>query len=186
MRIRRTVYSLTALGGAAMALCLMLLTGMSAAPQVDRGVAQARWEAAGVGSYRASVRIEYRGDICFQQIEVRFGSAHAIRNTCDVAWLDLMSVPELFDLARQIESIPPARCYPSSRWCICQRVFDARMVEYDRDLGYPTLVLSRSSMRPNWTGLDFWDRMLETRAMPQCGPTPRRLTIEVLALTPVP
>jgi hypothetical protein len=169
-----------------MALSLLLLTGVAAAPRVDRGAAQARWDALGLTSYRASVRIEYRGDICFQQLEVRFGSAHPIRNTCDVAWLDLMSVPELFDLARQIETIPAARCYPSSRWCICQRVFSTRTVEYDSDLGYPTLVMSRSSMRPNWTGLDFWERLLESHAMPQCGPTPRRLTVEVLALTEVP
>jgi hypothetical protein len=187
--LRRMFYSLTVvgfIGALALFAMLFLLTGVAAAPSDMRVAAFERWTALGISSYRATVRIEYRGDICFQQIEVRFGNAHALRNTCDVAWLSLMSVPELFELSEQIESIPPARCYPSARWCVCQRVFNARAIEFDQDFGYPSLIMSRSQLRPNWTGLDFWQRLMQSSNLPSCGPAPRRLTIQVLSLNELP
>jgi hypothetical protein len=183
---RRSMVILTVVCAAGLLLMLVMLTGVSAPPEYDRAVAQRRWTALGINNYRMTVRIEYRGDTCFQQIEVRFQAPHALRNTCDLGWLGLMSVPELFDLAQQIEQIPPTRCYPSERWCICQRAFTVREVEYDADYGYPTLVLSRSALRPNWTGLDFWERLLQSTNLPSCGPAPRRLTVQVLALTNIP
>ena len=183
---RSSMLVLTALSVAGLMLMLMMLTALAAPQAPDRVTAQERWERLAIHSYRMLVRIEYRGDICFQQIEVRFGAPHAIRNTCDAGWLSLMSVPELFELSEQIERIPPTRCYPSARWCICQRTFSARSIEYDADDGYPTLIRSRSELRPNWTGLDFWARLVQSPHLPSCGPAPRRLTVQVLSLTPLP
>jgi hypothetical protein len=184
--IRRAVYGLLVSGAVGIGLCVSILTALAGSAGSHQGSALQRWSSGGLERYRLAVRIEYRGDTCFQQVEVHDGAARAVRNTCDLAWLDLMSVPELFDLAHQIEDIPTARCYPSSRWCICQRVFSARQIEYDRSLGYPTVVLSRSDLQPNWTGLDFWERLVSTTSLPSCGPAPRRLTVEVLALDPMP
>lgn len=183
--IRSSVLILTMLSVAGLIFMLVMLTAVSAPLEQNHAAAQQRWAAVGLSSYHMTVRVEYRGDICFQQLEVRFGTPHAIRNTCNLGWLSLMSVPELFDLSDQIERIPPTRCYPSERWCICQRAFSMRSIEYDPEVGYPTLILSRSELRPNWGGLDFWARLVQSTHLPSCGPAPRRLTVQVLALTPL-
>jgi hypothetical protein len=167
-------------------LSLLLLTGIALPPIEASQAATQRWEAYGLNSYRISVRVEYRGETCFQQFTVRFGRVSEIaRNSCNEAWLDILAVPELFELAQQIEDIPQNRCYPSSRWCVCQRSFSSRMIEFDEQLGYPRLILSRSDLHPNWLNFDFWERFSQTHSMPSCGPAPRRLTIEVIALTPL-
>lgn len=152
-----------------------------------RSTALQRWSERTFANYRISLRMEYRGEYCFQQLEVQEGQLpQALRNTCDPAWLDLLTVPQLFDLSRQIEDIPTSRCYPSTRWCICQRVFSNRQIYYDDALGYPALLLTRSDLEPNWTSADFWQRLTQTNTLPNCGPAPRRLTVQVLALTPIP
>ncbi|MDZ4719220.1 MAG: hypothetical protein SH847_12270 [Roseiflexaceae bacterium] len=182
--MQRRIFRMTVFGILGMVMCLALLTAMATPPQIHSDV-RARWSAAGYGSYRLSLRVEYRGTNCYQQLEVRAGQTpRALRNTCEVAWLDVLSVPELFDLANQIEEIPSVRCMPSMAHCICQRVFSARQIDYDEMLGYPVLVLSRSYVRPNWTSVDFWENLITTGSPPNCGgPSPRRLTIQVLALT---
>jgi hypothetical protein len=165
---------------------LVLLTGMSSSANAVTLDAQQRWSVHGLANYRLAVRVEYRGESCFQQFDVRFGQvADVLHNSCDVSWLNLLTVPELFELAHEIETIPISRCYPSSRWCVCQRVFSDRLIQYDDEFGYPAVVLSRSDLRPHWTGLDFWERLTQTHALPSCGPALRRLTVQVVALTPL-
>jgi hypothetical protein len=184
--VRKGVVGLLVLGLVGMLICWELLTAMARPPSTHQAPGRARWAAQGLGSYRVTLRIEYRGEACMQQLEVRSGqSPLPLRNTCKLAWLNLLSVPELFDLAEQIEEIPPTRCYPSSRDCVCERFFSARQIEYDARMGYPALVLSRSELRPHWTGIDFWNHVLETATMPTCGASVRRLTVEVLALTAI-
>lgn len=185
--MQRSIFGLTACGVFGMVLCLSLLTAMATVPLDTRERARQRWASAGYGSYRISLRVEYRGTTCFQQLEVRTGQTpRSIRNTCEVVWLNVLSVPELFDLARQIESVPATRCMPSNLACICQRVFSARQIDYDEQLGYPTLVLSRSYVRPNWAGVGFWENLITNGGSPTCGgPAPRRLTIQVLGLSQI-
>jgi hypothetical protein len=185
--MQRRIFQMTVVGALGMLVCMALLIAMATAPQGFRIGARERWSAVGYDSYRVALRVEYRGTNCYQQLEVHAGQVpRALRNTCEAAWLDMLSVPELFDFANQIETIPAARCMPSTANCMCQRVFSARQIDYDPVLGYPVLVLSRSYVRPNWTSVDFWENLITTGSPPNCGgPAPRRLTIQVLALTPM-
>jgi hypothetical protein len=184
--LRRTALAAALSAACLVALSLTLLTAL-AGPPGPAAAARERWQAAGLQSYRIAVRVEYRSEVCLQQLEVRAGEAvRVLHNTCEQAWLGPLTVPQLFDLAEQVESIPPVRCYPSQRWCICQRTFSARQIDYDPTLGYPTLVMSRSQVGPGWTGVDFWERLLATHQLPNCGPSPRRLTFDVLSVTPLP
>lgn len=146
--------------------------------------AQARWDALASSDYRIMLRVEYQGERCMQNIEVRGGLARRIfQDTCDVPWLTGLTVPRLFDLSRRIEEIPASRCHPSSLVCACRRVFTTRRTSYDQELGYPNRIITRSELRPNWGHSDYWKQVLERRVLPNCSGLHRRLTIEVLSLT---
>jgi hypothetical protein len=182
----RTIYGMLVATLIASVIGLALLAAISPSANAVTLDAQQRWSIHGLTNYRLAVRVEYRGESCFQQFDVRFGRvADVLHNSCDVSWLNILTVPELFELAHEIETIPTSRCYPSSRWCVCQRIFSDRLIQYDDEFGYPAVVLSRSDLYPHWTGLDFWERLSQTHALPSCGPAQRRLTVQVVALTPL-
>jgi hypothetical protein len=58
-------------------------------------------------------------------------------------------------------------------------------VFYDAELGYPATVMARSEVQYNWTDPDFWRSLLDEGELPTCNPSRRRLTIQVLGLTPL-
>ena len=172
---------------AALLACGMLTAvAWAPPPAVARAQALARWEARTFTSYRIALRVEALGNVCYQLLEVRGGWVRdSLRNTCDSMWLDSLTVEELFDLGAQIEDLPGSRCGPAAQHCLCHRVFTRRGVYYDERLGFPETVLARSEMQWNVMSPDFWRILAEQRALPSCGQAERRLTVQVLALTPV-
>lgn len=165
-----------------------LMTAVAGVPpeQSAREDALARWGSRPFTSYRIALRVEALGKICYQQIEVRGEWAQqTIRNTCDSIWLDVLSVEELFELSGQIEDLPASRCPSPTVPCLCHRVFTRREVFYDEALGYPAAVIARSEMQYNWQSLDFWRSVMKRRELPSCASAQRRLTVQVLALTPL-
>ncbi|MEN9936107.1 MAG: hypothetical protein RLZZ387_2686 [Chloroflexota bacterium] len=164
-----------------------MLTAVSwAPPNPTRDAALAQWEQRGFTSYRISLRVEALGKICYQDLEVRGKWVRqSIRNTCDSLWLDTLTVDQLFELSDQIEQLPSSRCTPGSQPCPCHRIFTQRGVFYDERLGFPTMLLARSEMQYNWASLDFWRSLAQERDLPSCGSGRRRLTVQVLALTPI-
>jgi hypothetical protein len=172
---------------AGMSACSMATTVAWAPPErAAREQALERWDARPFTSYRIALRVEALGKVCYQQIEVRGAWVRRmIHNTCDTIWLDTLTVEGLFDLSEQIEEIPASRCGPPSQPCVCHRVFTRRGVYYDESLGYPTTVLARSELQYNWTSPDFWLHAAEEQGLPSCAPARRRLTVQVLALTPL-
>ncbi len=165
--------------------CLLLGVAVwQPAEQPSLVEAQARWEAQAASDYRIALLVEYQGEHCMQNIEVRGGQAQRIiQDTCDVPWLTGLTVPRLFDLSERIEEIPASRCHPSSLACACHRVFTTRRLSYDQELGYPDRIMTRSEIRPNWGHSDYWKQVLETRVLPSCSGQHRKLTIEILSLT---
>jgi hypothetical protein len=146
--------------------------------------AQALWDAQAPVGYRIVLLVEYGGDHCMQNIEVRTGQSQRIfTDTCDTVWLTRLTVPRLLDLSRNIEEIPISRCHPSALTCSCRRVFTARQLSYNKDLGYPDRIMTRSEVQPNWTHSDYWKQVLKTRSIPHCSGLNRSLTVEVLSLT---
>jgi hypothetical protein len=187
--IRRVILRLTLLLTVmtALAACAMLTAAASVSPaRAARESALAAWEARGFTSYRVALRVEALGKICYQQLEVRGEWVRqTLRNTCDSIWLDVMTIDQLFELSGEIEELPPSRCAPSGKDCPCHRVFTERQVAYDEALGYPTTVLARSEMRYNWGNPELWQSILQESELPRCPPSRRRLTVQVLALTPI-
>lgn len=181
----RLTLALTAL--TSIATCFMLTAVAWVPPErAAREAARARWEARGFTSYRVALRVEALGKICYQQLEVNGEWVRrTLRNTCDSLWLDVMTIDQLFELSEEIQELPFSRCAPASRSCPCHRVFTERGVYYDEDLGYPTTLLARSEMQYNWTSADFWRSWLRDAELPACAPSRRRLTVQVLALTPL-
>jgi hypothetical protein len=188
-RVRRLIMHLTLLLTVATAFvaCGMLTAVASTAtPQLAHERAMDRWQQRGFTSYRVALRIEALGRVCYQLLEVRGEWVReSITNTCDTMWLEALTVDRLFDLGAQIEELPISRCGPSSQPCPCHRIFTERNVYYDERLGFPSMILARSEMQWNWTSADFWQALAESRELPSCTRSQRRLTVQVLALTPV-
>jgi hypothetical protein len=164
-----------------------MLTALGWAPPFTaREQALARWEERSFASYRIALRVEALGKVCYQQLEVRGEWVREVtRNTCDSLWLDALTVDRLFELSAEIEELPISRCQPASQPCPCHRVFTRRELYYDERLGFPQALISRSEMQYNWPSPDFWRSLVERRELPACQSTPRRLTVQVLALTPI-
>lgn len=143
------------------------------------------WDAQSLPHYRIGIRAEASEQTCFQQLEVRRGQVlRVLQDTCESDWLSELSVPRLFDITRQLERIPMSRC-PNGSTCECHRVFQYRTITYDPQLGYPSLMNSRSEVQLNLLHPDFWNYVSSTGSLPNCAPAPRRLKIEVLWLTPM-
>jgi hypothetical protein len=152
----------------------------------ERSAALGRWEQRPFTSYRIALRVEALGRVCYQQLDVRGEWVReVIRNTCDSLWVDVLTVEELFAMSEEVAEIPPSRCGPSGQPCPCHRVFTERGVYYDDVLGFPSMVLARSEVQYNVTNPDFWHQLVESRELPSCNSARRRLTIQVLALTPL-
>ena len=172
--------------GAALAACTLLTAVTWVPPQRaahDQGLAS--WQARPFNSYRIALRIEALGKVCYQQIEVRGEWVRqTVANSCSSIWIDVLTVEQLFDLSEQISDLPMSRCGPPSRPCACHRVFTQRSVYYDETFGYPAAVMARSEVQFNWSSADFWRSIIEHGELPNCASQRRRLTVQVLALTP--
>ncbi|HMP40804.1 MAG TPA: hypothetical protein PKA05_10525 [Roseiflexaceae bacterium] len=151
-----------------------------------RAAAAQRWETRTFSSYTITLRAEIRGLVCTQQLEVNNNRVlRVISNTCQAAWLDHMTVEQLFALGDEVAAIPAARCFPSVRNCPCERVFTRREIFYHAEFGFPEMIMARSEMRPSWSSADYWRWAWEQREAPACSGGLRRLTFQVLAFTPI-
>ena len=173
---------------AAIAGLCMLLAVLVPQVQASSDLEQAalRWRQQGLASYRIAVMMDYRGELCYQELEVRGTQEPAlVRGTCPLSWLGYLTVPRLFDLTDELSRMPDARCYPSSRNCICRRSFSVRQFGFDERLGYPVELHTYSELHPSWDRPELWLELLHTLDLRQCNPSPRRLMIQIVSLTPL-
>lgn len=185
MLVRLTL--LLTVAAAFLACGMLTAVASTATPEFAHERAMARWEGRTFTAYRVALRIEALGRVCYQLLEVRGEWVReTITNTCDTMWLEALSVERLFDLGAEIESLPVSRCGLGSQPCPCHRAFTERSVYYDEALGFPAMILARSEMQWNWASPDFWRTLAEQRELPSCARAQRRLTVQVLALTPEP
>ena len=98
-------------------------------PASRRLDSQRRWSARPFANYRVTVRVEYWGTMCSQDIESAGEKLHRIvRNDCRVSWLSLMTVAQLFEISEGLEH--PTPCYVAAQTCSCYRV-RAGEIAYD-------------------------------------------------------
>ena len=94
-------------------------------PAARRMDAQRRWSARPFANYRVTVRVEYWGTMCSQDIESAGEKLHRIvRNDCRVSWLSLMTVAQLFEISEGLEH--PTPCYVATQTCSCYRTHSKR------------------------------------------------------------
>src|SRR3712207_1643485 len=97
---------------------LSLLWGLlwPALPTSRRAQAQRLWSERKFSDYRVSVRVEYWGSVCSQDIETRGEQLHRIvRNDCRLSWLSLMTIARLFEISENLEH--PIPCYVAAQTC---------------------------------------------------------------------
>jgi hypothetical protein len=151
-------------------------------PEAQRLGAQRRWAARPFANYRVSVRVEYWGNVCFQDIETESDRIHRIvRNDCRLSWLSVMTVARLFEISEGLEH--PTPCYVASQTCSCYRVRIGE-IAFDSQLGYPRAIAYRREIYPNLVYADYWKRLWQTRRLPDCGPISPVVKITVTSLTP--
>src|SRR5262245_30497358 len=152
-------------------------------PDIRRMEAQQRWVARPFANYRVTVRVESANNICFQDLEAEGDHLRRIvHNTCISSWFSLLTVARMFEIGERLEWAPA--CYPSSRLCACQSV-RVGSITYDERLGYPLAIAYSREIRPNWTAIDYWQRLWELKRLPSCGPLSRSMNITVVSLTPL-
>jgi hypothetical protein len=151
-------------------------------PMARRLDAQRRWAERQFANYRVSVRVEYWGNVCSQEIESEGEKLHRIvRNDCRLSWLSLMTVARLFEISEGLEH--PTPCYVAAQTCSCHRVRFGE-IAYDPQLGYPRLISYRREIYPNLVHPAYWQRLWETRRLPECGPISPVVRITVTSLRP--
>ena len=184
MREKR-FFMYAALAGALLLALSCTLMGMAAPPSLaaQRATSLARRRANAPHSYRALVQVNFGGRLCLQEIEVRGSDKALVHDTCGSSWLSTLAVPRLFELGARLEH--PAECFPSQRNCVCRRL-RIGAVEYDHQFGFPGRITWRRELRPNWQHPDYFARLLETRALPNCSSAARSLHLTVISLTPLP
>jgi hypothetical protein len=144
--------------------------------------AQRRWAARSFADYRVTVRVEYWGNVCAQDIESAGENLHRIvRDDCRVSWLSLITVARLFEISEGLEH--PAPCYAASQTCSCYRV-RAGEIAYDPQLGYPRSIAYRREIYPNLLHIDYWRRVWQTGQLPECGPISPMVRMTVTSLRP--
>jgi hypothetical protein len=162
------------------------MASMSMPAANERAAAEARWRERTFTRYMITVRVEIRGSICLQQLEVSGAWVRRVlENTCEALWLDYMTVDQLFAMRDEVAAIPGSRCFPNGRECPCERIFTRRDYYYDPQSGFPEMIVARSEIRANWASADYWRTGWNLLAAPACDANPRRLTFQVLSLTPI-
>src|SRR5689334_8726135 len=159
------------ISGVALLLSCALLgaVDLPKTPGALRAAAEGRWAARPFSTYRLALRVEYWNRVCFQEIEVQGERVRTVLNdTCRVSWFAALTVPQLFEISERIEQAPT--CYPDSQPCAC-RLLRLGSVDYDPRLGYPTDIVYRREVQPNWWHPDFWKRLAQQRNLPSCGPS---------------
>lgn len=137
------------------------------------------WMAQPLTRYRMVIQATFSGRACVQEIEVRDRVLYAARDTCGSPWLASLTIDRLFELSTRLESAPD--CFPSQRNCLCHRV-RVGAVQYDPDLGFPTSIVWRRELRPNWQDPAYWLHAWEARALPKCTMPMRPLRLDVVSL----
>lgn len=151
--------------------------------QQAHAAALLRWDRQSIESYRILVTVRLAATSCIQDLEVQDGQAvRVLRDTCNRAWLGKLTVNRLFELSALYNE--PGRCFPSRFRCPCHRV-RIGTIAYDATTGYPKLINWRRELRPNWLGLDYWERRVTLRPFDVCGNLRQQLDIQVLAIDPL-
>lgn len=161
------------------------LLGMIPWPQTHRAqriAAQSRWDTRSFTNYRVTIEIERLRRVCFQELEIRNDKATTINDTCDISWMSSMTVQRLFEFSSWMERAPD--CYPSSRNCPCQRVRIGE-IEYNPQFGYPQRIAWERQVQANVDHIDFWRRLWETHALPQCSSSAFPIRMDVVSLVPI-
>lgn len=152
-------------------------------PASRRLRAQQLWSERKFINYHATVRVEYWGSVCSQEIVVEGEQLRQIvRNDCRLSWLSLMTVGRLFEISESLEH--PIPCFIATQTCSCYRVLNGEII-YDSQLGYPRTISYRREINPNLLQLDYWRRLWETRRLPECGPVSPAVRITVLSVRPL-
>jgi hypothetical protein len=152
-------------------------------PTSRRLRAQRLWSERKFANYRVSVRVEYWGSVCSQEIEVEGEQLRrTVRNDCRLSWLSLMTIARLFEISESLDH--PIPCFIATQTCSCYRVRSAE-VAYDSQLGYPRTISYRREIKPNLLHLDYWRRLWETRRFPECEPTSPAVRITVTSVRPL-
>jgi hypothetical protein len=176
------------LGLLSIALLLVVSCGFLTAPswpqppEARRIRAQSRWNARPFADYRISVRVEFWGNMCSQEIESVGERVHRIvRNDCRLSWLSLMTVARLFEISEGLEH--PLPCYTAAQTCSCYRVRAGDIV-FDQRLGYPSSISYRREIYPNLVRAEYWRRLWQTRQLPNCGPVSPVVKVTVTSVRP--
>ena len=181
--VRSKRWSFLAIAALIIASCSLLTAQAWPEPPVARREqAQRRWTERQFANYRVSVRVEYWGTVCSQEIESEGEKLRRIvRNDCRLSWLSLMTVARLFEISEGLEH--PVPCYVAAQTCSCYRVRFGE-IAYDPQLGYPRVISYRREIYPNLVNAAYWRRLWETRRLPECGPISPVVRITVMSLRP--
>lgn len=161
---------------------LMAFAGLPETRAERRIAARSVWGALPHDSYRIVIQAALTGRTCMQEIEVHTMTLNILRDTCGSPWLSTLTVDRLFELSSRLEAAPD--CFPSKQNCMCHRVRTG-IVQYDPEMGFPTMISWRRELRPNWQHPDYWLRAWEARALPNCSIPARTLKLDVVSLTPL-
>lgn len=183
LNVRSKRWSLLAIAVLLIASCSLLTAhAWPELPAARRLDAQRRWSERQFANYRLSLRVEYWGNVCSQEIESEGEKLHRIvHNDCRLSWLSLMTVTRLFEISEGLEH--PMPCYVAAQVCSCYRVRVGE-IAYDPHLGYPLVISYRREIYPNLIYAAYWRRLWETRRLPQCGPISPEVRITVTSLRP--
>ena len=142
-----------------------------------------RWQARPFTSYRITIRVEYGGNACTQELETEGEQLNrVVANSCRVSWIGMTTVMRLFEVSALLDK--PTPCYTQVQACSCLRVLQ-QPISYDANQGYPSTIIYQRAVQPNYNDAAYWRRLWQTRRVPNCGPTNYAVAISVLSIQPL-
>lgn len=164
--------------------CLLLsVFSWSETPAQRRQQAMQRWQARPFTNYRITIRVEYGGNACTQELETAGEQLNrVVANSCRVSWIGMTTVMRLFEVSALLDR--PTPCYTQAQACSCLRVLQ-QPIAYDASLGYPATIIYQRAVQPNYGDMAYWRRLWQTRRVPNCGPTNYDVTVSVLSIQPL-
>jgi hypothetical protein len=147
------------------------------AEAAERDRAEAQWATRTFSRYQLLLSDKR----CLQSIEVRDERVVEVApNRCEPP---PRTITDLFTLIRRDGSVS-IPCIALG--CACDDVIRVRAT-YDATLGFPKTIEVRMSAQPNWRHPDYWERLVQRRALPDCTVLPEgSKVIRVMSVTPLP
>jgi len=166
-----------------LACVLVSVLSWSETPAQRRQQAIERWQARPFTSYRITIRVEYGGNACTQELETEGEQLNrVVANSCRVSWIGMTTVMRLFEVSALLDK--PTPCYTQAQACSCLRVLQ-QPISYDANQGYPSTIIYQRAVQPNYNDAAYWRRLWQTRRVPNCGPTNYAVAISVLSIQPL-